>query len=313
MTRPSSRAVRLAFAILASLLAFSGLGSQARAQSFIWTSPSSGNWSIGTNWQGSVAPAAGGSDSTALIFTNTYPAGYTATNDLGNPFVLNGLTFAGRYGYGTSATQVTVASATNNSLRLVGASGASITLQTSANARVTSSLDLAAPTVTVAGPGSGNLFLTGSLTGAGQLVINRTGAAAAGQTILGGAANTFSGGVLLQSGALALDTITGLGTGPLTVAGPNTSLRFNTFVSGAIVANNISVPTAGNNFVYGGNNSAGFSGVISGAGGVSFAPSTSITLNLSGANTYTGPTAIIASNLRGHGARLGGTGHGEHE
>src|SRR5262245_19985273 len=90
MPAPAPWLPRGAAVLGAAAVALLGLAGPARAQ-FTWNNPAGGPWSVGGNWLGGTAPAAG--PTVALIFPNASPAGYTATNDIANPFVLNALTF----------------------------------------------------------------------------------------------------------------------------------------------------------------------------------------------------------------------------
>src|SRR4051812_19311133 len=67
------------------------LSSQASAQ-YIWVAPATGNFSIAANWQGNAAPPQS-NPATTLTFTQGNTAAITATNDIGSPFQVNGLTF----------------------------------------------------------------------------------------------------------------------------------------------------------------------------------------------------------------------------
>jgi|GEM_PF-4234610 len=288
--------IRLALAGLACAAAFPS----AHAQS-TWDKNIGGNFSDATKWNPAGVPAPG-SD---LIFLNANPLGFTATNDLAGPFAIHSLTLDALYGAQAAAQFLTVA---GNQLALSGA-GAAIVQAGDASVTVTTPLSLGGA-VSIAGAGQGALFLNGAITGSGPLTVARTGA---GHTVLG-AANGFTGGVVLQSGVLSLNDPASLGTGALTVNGG--SVRMNQFIgpSGLSVANNV---TANSTFTFAGNNSGIFTGVISGAGGVTNASAVGITLRLQGANTYTGATLAAISpstssgttiSLEAGGSALGSSG-----
>ncbi|MDH6168342.1 fibronectin-binding autotransporter adhesin [Variovorax boronicumulans] len=130
--------------------------------------------------------------------------------------------------------------------------------------------------------GSNDLALNGTLTGLGFL--RKTGA---GRLTLGGA-NTFSGGVDLQSGALRVGTNTSLGLNTLTVSG-NAALDANANVN---LSNRV-VLNAGLDI--GGANDIGLGGIISGTGPLSY--SGSGTLTLANGNTWTGGTTLKSGTL----------------
>jgi fibronectin-binding autotransporter adhesin len=130
-------------------------------------------------------------------------------------------------------------------------------------------------------------------------------------------ANTYTGGTTLSAGGLDLYSDTALGTGTLTINGPDTLLSINTGVvtlANKIVANNsfrigsnhpVTLTGAidlGGNTLYNENDVANttINGVISGAGGKivqGFGSSNSGILTLSGANTYSGGTTLCAGTL----------------
>jgi len=134
----------------------------------------------------------------------------------------------------------------------------------------------------LAAGGSNDLALNGTLTGLG--VLRKTGT---GRLTLGGA-NTFSGGVDLQGGALRVATDTSLGLGTLTVEG-NAALdaSANVNLGNAVVLN------AGLDI--GGANDIRLGGVISGTGPLSY--SGSGTLTLANANFWTGGTTLKSGTL----------------
>src|SRR5438105_5184948 len=82
---------------LAVLTGLTLLAGRAPAQ-FTWTNPAGGNWSVGTNWSGGTAPTPGAT--TTLTFGDAALAGasYAATNNIADPFTLNGLTFTNNAG-----------------------------------------------------------------------------------------------------------------------------------------------------------------------------------------------------------------------
>src|SRR6185369_12483794 len=63
---------------------------ETRAQE-IWIDSFSNNWSNHASWLDGSAPAPGGSASLMLTFLSSGTSAFTATNNLGNPFLLNAL------------------------------------------------------------------------------------------------------------------------------------------------------------------------------------------------------------------------------
>ena len=81
-------AARLALVVAITLF----VAPNSRAQtSFTWTAFASGNWSNGGNWSGGNPPPS--VNTTDLIFPGILDQAYTATNDIGTPFVLHSLSF----------------------------------------------------------------------------------------------------------------------------------------------------------------------------------------------------------------------------
>lgn len=109
--------------------------------------------------------------------------------------------------------------------------------------------------------------------------------------------NTFSGGVHLYEGTLAIGANAALGSGTLNIGSTGSSNV--TFSADALtVANDIFIPNTGNYTTFDtANYNATLSGAVSGNGG--FGKEGAGTLTLSGAVSHTGTTAILGGTLAG--------------
>ncbi|MGJ4888358.1 autotransporter-associated beta strand repeat-containing protein [Bradyrhizobium sp. HKCCYLRH3099] len=222
------------------------------------------------------------------------------------------LTLSGTNSY-TGTTQVTAGT-------LQAGSGSAFGSNSAVTIGASSFLDLAGYSSTI-----------GSLAGTGTV----TDSTASAVTLTSGgnnASTTFSGVIQNGSGTVAL---TQNGTGTLTLSGTNTYSGATAIAAGQLqigsagslgsgsYGGNISI-SSGANLQYSSSAAQTLSGAISGAGGVTKNTSTSSTLTLAGANTYTGTTAVSAGTLNlsgswnvgsstattsvGSGATLSGTG-----
>lgn len=231
------------------------------SQEFVWTGTTNGNWSVVSNWSDSAAPATGGSTATVLRFTAQGTTIYTATNNLGNPFVADRIIFDS-----TSSSRVTVTNANNNSLQLTGSN----------------------PTIQMIGTGNARI---GGFSTPGALVLNNVAPAADLQVLSLNGGNAIAGGVTLQSGNLEIASNAALGTGTFTVAGG--TVRSSGSVGGPILSNPVNL-TADLNHLGGDNATTVLtfnqSAVISGTGGVSH--SGQGTVIIQSASTYSGQTAV---------------------
>jgi autotransporter-associated beta strand protein len=142
-----------------------------------------------------------------------------------------------------------------------------------------------------------NAVISGS---AGKLIVNN----ASNSAVTLAAANTFQGGVTLNSGQLLLGNSASLGTGPLTINGG--TLGASSF-SGNLgyppfspaFSNNISSNGAG--LRMGGPFQYSLTGSISGSAGVTLAPNSLFdgVWTLAGANSFSGPLTVNASPTPG--------------
>ncbi|MEN4918929.1 autotransporter-associated beta strand repeat-containing protein [Achromobacter spanius] len=130
--------------------------------------------------------------------------------------------------------------------------------------------------------GAQNLTLAGALSGGATLVKNGN----AGLTL--SAANTHTGGVLLNAGTLTLANAQGLGTGLLDVQGASTLAAGNlTVANGIRLGSTLGIATGGQ--------ALNLSGALSGAGAIAL--NDAGVLTLSGNNTHAGGVALNAGTL----------------
>ncbi len=166
------------------------------------------------------------------------------------------------------------------------------------------SVDTNGQAITWAAPlisSGGTLAVTDSA-GGGSLTLN--------------AVNTYSGGTTLNGGTLNVGIAGTLGSGSLTVNNPNTGagtavvLNLSTGVATTVgsLSGSIAAPSSGTNtatintasgqlFTVNQTVAGTFAGAIAGAGAFTLGASSSAKLTLSGSNTYTGATTILAGTL----------------
>jgi autotransporter-associated beta strand protein len=201
-----------------------------------WTATANGVWSLGSNWLSGTAPPSGGGTTLVLQFDASGATAYTATNDRGNPFNLNGYIFNS-----SSSGLITLVNATTNSLVFVTNAGTnpSITQSGSGAATIDQSFTLSAPLM-VSGTGSGTLTFavsSGGRTlslGANTLTINTDSFL----TQMNAALNSSTGGTVVKSGTntLILNSAVSTFNGGLTLNAGNLNLSAdsNSFVAGAL-------------------------------------------------------------------------------
>lgn len=183
----------------------------------------------------------------------------------------------------------------------LGGAGAALNLSAGSSQSIGSLSGVAGTTVALGANAltlnsSGNATFGGAITGTGGLIKNGVGT----QTLNG--ASTFSGGVALNAGGLVVGNNAALGTGALNVNGAVTL-----GASSNVAAANNMVLGVGAGLTVQGGNPLTLGGVISGSG--SLALNGSSTLSLTGADTYTGGTNILAGTLAlGTGGSLLSTG-----
>lgn len=264
----------------------------ARAQTpFVWTGRgTTSNFSDAANWDVASVPSPG--VLADLTFTGSRRT--TPSNDL-TGLIARSITFDQlSTGFTTSGNALTLSG---------GGSGAFLTGSANLQNRINNALTLG-DTLTVGGSGLGRLVLGGVVSGSGGIVVNRPapaipGASSGGLILLG--ANTFTGGVTLQSGNVAIATSTGLGTGTVTTTAGNTaSLRFlsdNLTVANNFVLNG-NLDIVGN---FGGISSSSFivpaatlTGQLSGSGGLIYRPNIKQQTGFSGASVI--PTLMITND-----------------
>lgn len=247
----------------------------------IWISRVNGQFSNPANWDGGNVPVSG--PSTELFFSNVGHASYRAFNDLG-VLEVGGITFETRTGTATfigqdagSALQFGNGSFIRTTdVGLFRFGGVAGVLN---DWRLTGNLSLETQSY-------GTVYIAPPVSGVGSLTVASTGPTEIDGFFRLEGANTFSGGVNLNSGVLEIGNATALGTGTVNA-------------NGGILRSTASL-TAANNIVANGDLRlrpiAGLtlSGIISGPGGVDVRSvgNVPIAVSLTGTNTYSGATVI---------------------
>lgn len=283
-----------ALGIVLSLMMFH----QAEAQT--WTTQTSANWSNAGSWNPG-APPAGGGPGIALNFSGANAA-FIATNDLGNPFVANSITFGQRF---TNIT--TIASAAGNTIELggtnpfignpvVGGNDPNSALAVGVSITSTLTLNPSSGPVTFGNSGLGTLSILGIISSPGAVTLNIAGNNTANNwsfVRLAGA-NTFTGSVNLNGGHLVVGNATALGNAANTLLVNSGWIGASTATT---LANNVTLNSDMQVMGLGG--VLTLSGVISGNNGVRMSGMTSGTsgLTLTGANNYSGQTLITNAPL----------------
>lgn len=180
---------------------------------------------VGTSWTGTIAP--GINDIAGFSSVNTASS---------TPVTIgNGVSFLGIAFTNNPGSNLTINAGTGGTLTL-GASGSSAGIDVSAGARtltVGSTMNLAANQIWTTGSaaaGTSQIVVNGVISGAGRLTINGLAGFANTPVYLNNAANSFSGGVVLNSGgavrfsgsatfASGTTAASTIGTGNLTING----------------------------------------------------------------------------------------------
>ena len=194
--------------MLTLALAMGSASARAQLPTDTWLG-ATGNWSVATDWLGGTAPPVGGSVGRILAFPFAGSI-YTATNNLGTPFQLNGLRFDGG---GSAASTITIANAAGNNLQFVGANPF-ILQNTGANIVVSAGASLAGET-SIGGTGYGMLTLSGTLSGGvasgsdvlffdGSGVLPPVAGVPGGASVTLSGTNTFTGNIELGNANLVL-------------------------------------------------------------------------------------------------------------
>jgi len=272
-----------------------------RAQT--WNLNSNGNWGTAANWTPASVPNAVGANATlgSIITANrTITANVDAT--LGSLTINDNNSYTISRTSGSGTRILTFDSSTS--------APAQINIQNSGSPTISTSGDrlrvaLADNTV-INHTGTGLFTISTIVQGSGSLSINGTGT-----TLLSGA-NTFSGGLDMNSGTLRIGNNAALGTGTATLSGGTLEAD-----GGARSLSN--ALTIDGNFAVGGTNDltfagaaslgssartitttntglTSFSGVVSGSGGI--VKEGAGTMVLSGSNSFTGNTTVNAGTVR---------------
>src|SRR3989442_871814 len=274
--RPTALNGSLAAAVLA-VLALLTLAPRGAAQTLTWTGASGNNrWNTAGNWAGGVAPTGAGGET--LVFPSG--AANLLTNNNINSATFNSIVIKGS-GYSLTNRPLTIGAGGLADSSIGGANTISLGMTFAATRTVT--VSDAAATLTISGVISGAGGLTKS--GAGTFTLS--------------AANTYTGVTTINAGTIAIAADAGLGAAPgaptagkLTFGGG--TLR--TTASFTLAANRGIALTGAGTISTDPGTTLTYGGIAAGAGTLTKAGTG--TLILSGANTYTGATAISAGTLQ---------------
>ncbi|MES1180992.1 MAG: autotransporter-associated beta strand repeat-containing protein, partial [Verrucomicrobiota bacterium] len=285
-----------------------------------WNADAAGNWSDATKWTAGIPTAAG--DAASLTFDLSASRTVTIDTTSRTVGVLNiGDPASGYFAYTLAASGGATLTFDNNG------GGALLAKPTAANtvldvisAPITLADNLTIDTAVTGADNSGNsLQLTGVMSesggartltknGVGGVYINNTG-------------NIYSGGTILNAGEIQFSTSLAFGTGPLTINGGSLAARLaaRTLTNSLTVSGDFTFNSAnagGNSLTLSGNvdlgaatrtitvastanPSAFMTGIISGGNpGVGLIKAGPSVFNISGANTFSGDTRIVAGGLQ---------------
>ncbi len=291
-----ARSARLCRLLATALLILSL--STAVAATGTWNLDADGNWNNSANWTPGPFPNASGDDAT---FGNVITANRTIT--LGANLNVRSLTFNATHAYNiTGANTLTLNLQETTGANLVQSGAGAVTFGFTTLTLKQNSL--------WNGNGAGIVTINSVVDdGKKHYTVTKSGSF----TLVLNAANVFDGGLLLQSGTIQLGNDAANGAGPMTISG-GTIMS----IGGARIINE--ALTIGGDFTIGGAldfNFAGttaiattrvittsntgnsiFSGVVSGAGGITKAGGGTLTLSGSANNTYSGVTTVNDGTLQ---------------
>jgi len=246
----------------------------------VWISRVNGNFSDPANWADGQVPVS--SPSTVLTFTNRGHSSYRAFNDLG-VLTVGGIildsrtgtaTFIGQSGGSLSFADGSFVRSTDIGLfRFGGVSGVVNDWWLEGN-------------LTLESLSYGSVYIASPVAGPGSLTVVGSGPSEISGLFRLEGANSFTGGVRLESGILEISNAASLGTGPVTAAGG--ILRS----TAAVTVNNPIDATS--DLLLRTTSGITLAGPINGPGGIDLRSvgSVNTTLTLTAENTYSGPTVI---------------------
>jgi T5SS/PEP-CTERM-associated repeat protein/autotransporter-associated beta strand protein len=294
---------RTAPTVAAAVLLGLWTAAPAAAQVYTWNDPTTGDWSVGGNWAGSVAPP---SDPTTQLVFNGTGTTYTATNDIADPFLLNRLTLSH-----TGTGGITVNSAGAAPLVFAGADPQLVNAG-SGFANVGPPLTLGANTL-LTGAGTGIVAFAGPVTDGGSgfgLTVGGSGTFDFG----------FAGASSINFLRLAAGT-TRISNGAWTLTSAGTTAAAGAFVASGSPAGqtadftlsggaDLSAPNG--NVFFGGVAGASATGTITGAGTTVTATSSAVNagsfvVGESGTATVTISAGAVVNSWNGVVGRLAGS------
>ncbi len=300
---PKSKRIPSSCTLAAALLSFLALSPVSRGSTAIWTgSNANANWSAAANWLGSVPGSISGTTDTS---TASFSQTITGANGATNPVVVDTYRNIGSIAFAAPATSAFVVGSTSgNPLYLTA--GGSIVNTTGTTQAVAAPIEFLGPACSLSVGGTTSILnftgaLGGTNSGAATVTLTGDGSNASGNlngaisngtasTIgfivnagvwnFGNSANSFTGGIALQSGTLGIAAGGALGSGTLAISGG----LFQSTGGGAVTFSNNNAQTWSGSFGLTG----GSSGMTTSTGAVVMGGSCAITVT----NTVTVPGSV---------------------
>ena len=193
-----------------------------------WALAQTGNWSVGANWSGPVPDGAG----QGAVLNQATSAALTVTLD--EPVTLGTLQFGNSGGDPTKG--YTLSGSGTSGLTLNNSGSASLASMSQGTHAIAAAIEISGGNLVISASNSGLLGISGNISDDGHqrsLTLEGDGS---GQLVLGGAADSYQGGTVVEAGTLLVNNSGALADGPSLTVGGGGTFVFDPTVSGAALA-----------------------------------------------------------------------------